>query len=420
MKIKILSLITAFLILTSMFILPVSAENEKGERIQNSMASFLDNKGEIIGISSKGEWDNFPENTIEAITQAAKTDIDFVAVDVKRTRCGTLILFSDATTERMLDSDDIFTITDTDYSVLSAYKLKNACGGSNEKATQYSIPTLEDAIAAAKESDIPLILRCKADIIPNVTQELIRLDALEMCIVMTDGSKKEISAALSECSEQPYLIGSKKGNVIFNMTSYVNFLEQIEARGIELKTVNRYGINYYPSVVGMFAEKMRVISDTTTPEISGYREDSETWWNDLISRGYSVIITDHAELFSDYKKRTDDARKRLQELYDKFVTNHTLPDFKDEILSDIKKAYTDAVDNAHMLLEDNSSSYKDLTDGYSRLFKAANDVNKNFSALEDGSAGTTITLPRILLCIGALAVVIIVQIYFFKRRRKDV
>lgn len=419
MKIRIPALLTAIIIALSLLTVPASAENENGERINSSIAQFLDNEGEIIGVSSRGEWDSCPENTLEAIARAAETDIDFVAVDVKRTLCGTLILFADDTTQRMLDSEDIFTVAETDYSILSAYALKNSCGGSNERVTEYSIPTLEQALECAVKNDIPLILRCKADLIPEVTNELIRLDSLNTCLVMTDGSKKEISAALSECEEKPYIIGSKKGNVIFNMTSYAGFLEEIEAAGIQLNTVNRYGINFYPSVVEGFSEKMRVICDVTTPEISGFREDSETWWNDLISRGYSVIITDHAELFSEYKERTSQARERLQSLYDKFVTNHTLPDFKDEILSDIKKAYTDAVANARTLLDDSSASYKDLSDGYSKLFKAANDVNKNFSALEDGSAGTTISVPRIILCAAALAAVIIVQIYFFKRRRKD-
>ena len=53
------------------------------------------------------------------------------------------------------------------------------------------------------------------------------------------------------------------------------------------------------------------------------------YWNDLISRGYSVIITDHAERFSEYKADCLEARAELQEIYDKYVTNHTLPDFRD-------------------------------------------------------------------------------------------
>lgn len=418
MKAKLFSLIIALVLLLPCFSAVVFAAPAENERIKASMTEFLDPSGEIIGVSSKGEWDDFPENSIPAIIEASKTDIDFVAVDIKRALCGSLILFSDDTTERMLDSEEVFSVEYTEYSTLSAYKLRNSCGGKNEKVTDYSIPTLEDAIVTAKENDIPLILRCSAEIIPQVSEKLYELDAMSMCIIMTDGNKKDIAEVLALCTEKPYIIGSKKGNVIFNIVSFVNALEDMDAAGVELKTVNRYGINYYPSLVGMYAKKLRVISDPTTPEISGYREDSEKWWNDLISRGYSVIITDHAELFCEYKERTEKARERLQSLYDKYVTNHTLPDFKDDVLSDLKKAYTDAVAKAELLLADNSSALQELNDCYSQLNKAANDINKNFSALEDGSAETTITAPRIILCVAAVAVVIIVQIYFFKRRKK--
>lgn len=383
-----------------------------------SMESFQEPSGVILGVSSKGEWDNFPENTLPAIEEAAKTDIDFVAVDIKRTRDGELILFSDDTTERMLDSEDILTIADTDYSILSAYNLRSACGGSNEKVTDIKIPTLGEAVDTAKENDIPLIIRCKATLIPEVTAVLTEKDALSMCVIMTDGKIKDINEALSYFDEKPVIAGSIKGNVIFNIFSYVNGLEDLSANAVELKTGNRYGINYYRSLLSGYGEKLRIIADPTTPEISGYREDSEMYWNDLISRGYSVIITDHAERFSEYKEDCKKARAELQALYDKYVTNHTLPDFKDEILSDIKKAYTDAVARAAILLSDSSSSLQDMQECYSELFKAANDVNKNFSSLEDGSAGTTITPVRIALCVIAVAVVIIVQIYFFKRRKK--
>ena len=200
--------------------------------------------------------------------------------------------------------------------------------------------------------------------------------------------------------------------------SYVKGLENMSAAAVELKTGNRYGINYYRSLLNNYGASLRIIADPTTPEISGYREDCEMYWDDLISRGYSVIITDHAERFSQYKESCAEARSELQELYDKYVTNHTLPDFKDEILSDLKKAYTDAVARSEKLLGDSSSSLRDMQECYSGLFKAANDVNKNFSSLEDGSAGTTVTPVRIALCVAAVAVVVIVQIYFFKRRKK--
>lgn len=418
MKLKIFSLIISVMVLFAAFVPLASATVEPQDRISLSTSSFLDPQGSILGVSSKGEWGEYPENTLPAIEKAAQTDIDFVLIDVKRTLDGVIILFSDDTTERMLDSEDIFTVADTDYSVLSAYSLRNACGGSNEKVTEYSIPTLAEALEEAKKCDIPLMIRCSASLIPEVTAVLEENDALGMCVILTDGKIKEINEALSLVEEKPLIAGSVKGNVIFNILSYVGGLEEISSPAIQLKTGNRYGINYYRSLLSSYSEKLRIISDTTTPEVSGYREDCEMYWNDLISRGYSVIITDHAERFSQYKASCIEAKGELQELYDKYVTNHTLPVFKDEILSDIKKAYTDAVASAEILLGDNSPSLQDLQECYSKLWKASNDVNKNFSSLEDGSAGTTVTPVRIALCVIAVAVVIFVQIYFFKRRKR--
>lgn len=405
-------------VLFTAFVPFASATSLSMSRISLSTESFSDPSGVILGVSSKGEWGEYPENTIPAIIKAAETEIDFVAVDVKRTLDGQLILFSDDTTERMLDADEVFTVADTDYSVLSAYKLRNACGGSNEKVTDIGIPTLSEAVDCASEYDIPLMLRCRASLIPEITALLKEKDALSMCVILTDGKTKDIDEALSSSDGKPVLAGSIKGNVIFNIVSYVKGLENMSAAAVELKTGNRYGINYYRSLLNDYGASLRIIADPTTPEISGYREDCEMYWDDLISRGYSVIITDHAERFSQYKEGCAEARSELQELYDKYVTNHTLPDFKDEVLSDLKKAYTDAVAQAEKLLGDSSSSLRDMQECYSGLFKSANDVNKNFSSLEDGSAGTTVTPVRIALCVAAVAVVVIVQIYFFKRRKK--
>lgn len=418
MKKHFISLFIIITVLFSLFSFTAGATKEDS-RISQSMSAFLDIKGEIIGVSSKGEWDMYPENSVPAIKEAAKTDIDFIAVDVKRAYCGTLILFSDDTTERMLDSDEPLSVADTDYSVLSAYRLKNACGGSNAAVTEYSVPTLSEAIDTARECDIPLILRCNALILTEVTRLLIEKEALSMCIILTDAKPSEIEEAVRNEDEKPYIVGSKKGNVVFDIYSYMNALTELNASGLELKTSNRYGINYYKSLLAVYSKGLRIIADPTVPETCGARQDSEKWWDDLISRGYTVILTDHAELFSDYKKRNSEARIRLEDLYDKCVTNHTLPDFRDEALNDLKKAYTDAVSFTEGLLNDNSSALVELNDAYSALSKTANDISKNFSALEDGSAGTSITVPRIILCVSAVIAVVTVQIYFFKKRRKD-
>ncbi len=418
MKSKFILLFSTVLFLTFTFIPSVSAEEKNGSRTENSIQQLNDISGGIIGVSDKGEWDEFPENSLPAIEEAAKTDIDFVLVDVKKTSDGEYILFADATTERMLFTDEVFTVGETDLKTLTSYPLRNSCGGSNTEKTEYFIPTLKEALICAEENDIPLILRCSATDVTGVTQLISGNNASDRCVILAEGSKKEVTAAMNGCDKNIGIISAIKGNVIFNIVSFVNSIDKSGAAGVELRTGNRYGINYYKSLIGNYSEKMRVIADVTSPETCGARQDSEKWWSDLISRGYSVIITDHADMFSEYKNNCEKARLRLSDLYRRYVTEHTLPDFKDEALNDYKKAYTDAVAFAESLLHDNSASLQDLNDSYAALSKAANDIKINFSALEDGSAGTTITLPRILLCIAAVIVVIAVQIYFFRRRKK--
>ncbi|MBQ3537744.1 MAG: glycerophosphodiester phosphodiesterase family protein [Clostridia bacterium] len=419
MKIKFFSVITAFAILLTCFIGTVSADEVKKASAEETVKEFLNNDGRIMGIASKGKWDTFPENSIPALKAAAETGIDMILVDVKQTSDKKLILFSDDTTERMLFSDTVYTVSETTFSELSAHFLRNSCGGSNEKASSCKIPTLDEALSFGKEADTALVIRCDASVIPAVSEEVNSAGMKECVIIMTEASPKETENALSQCKESPHIINTIKGNVIFVINNFVNSIEKQGFSGVQLKTGNRYGINFYPSLLSKYSSKMRVIADPTNPETCGARQDSESWWNDLISRGYSVIITDHPDIFTEYLERTDKSRERLQSLFDKYVTNHTLPDFKDDALNDMKKAYTDAVSEAERLLSDNSSAVCDMVDCYAALSKAANDISINFSSIEDGSAGTTVTLPRILLCIAFAAAAVAVQVYFFKRRKKE-
>ena len=54
----------------------------------------------VIVASHRGDWRNFPENSLEAIDNAIKMGVDIVELDVQRTKDGQLILMHDPTLNR--------------------------------------------------------------------------------------------------------------------------------------------------------------------------------------------------------------------------------------------------------------------------------------------------------------------------------
>lgn len=372
--------------------------------------------GGAIGVASKGLWREYPENSLEGIAAAAKTGIDFVLADLKFTSDGTAVLFSDDSGERMLGTNKA--ICDMSYAELSGLKLKDGCGGISAEYTQYTVPTLEAALKAAKAGGFYLMLSVSAGDIAAVTQILCENAALESTPLLIDADYKEIKAQTDSLAQKPMIIGVKRSNVIFSVNSYVNKMYENGAVGVNLKTTNRYGVNFRNGVLGGFEGRLRAAANTAQAETCGAREDSEKWWNDLISRGYSIIITNEPELFCDYMSRTSAAKAALSSLYKKYTDEWKLPEFKSEIFNDYKKAYTDAVSDAAALLSDNASALSDISDCTAALQKAVDNIKLNYEALQNGTAGVSVTPVRIMLCAAAAAAVIAVQIFFFKKRKK--
>lgn len=394
----------------------LSTQNSQVYSENESMKLLCNPNGRVLGVSSRGDRVNFPENSLEAVRAAAKTGIDFILVDIRKTADGVLVLFGDDTTQRMFLSNDIREISSLTYDELSKMPLLNAKGG-NTYETEFFVPTLDAALADACSGGYALILNTPEYLLQETGEALQKNSAYKYAAVMTPADADSVSRAFSGLQNIPLVIGEKKGNIIFSVNSYVKDYKAISAVGINLKTTNRYGINFTSAVLKNFNGSMRAVANTSDPQNCGAREDSEKWWNDLISRGYSVIVTDYPELFNEYLSRCESARERLLISYREKVENFTLPDFKNEALNDYKKAYNDAVTFAKELLSDESSSYQDLCDAYTGLLRAAAEISINFNAIEEGSAGKTVTAPRILLCIAAAIAVILVQIYFYKRRK---
>ena len=374
--------------------------------------------GGVIGVSNRGLRRDYPENSMEGILAAADTGIGWVLTDVRLTADGTFVLFADETTDRMLDGAGERAVAEMTYDDLREYYLKEYSGGAGAKASASRVPTLEQALAAARDKGFSLLLNADVSELGELCDFLAERDTARCAALLVNAKAQDIAAALAGQDDCPPVIGVKRGNVIFAVWSYIRQAQEGGFAGVQLKTTNRYGVNFHQTVLGRFKGSLRAAANPADSRFCGAREDSEKWWDDLISRGYSVIITDEAALFADYLSRNDGARDRLSRLYDRYTKDWQLPNFRSALFNDYKKAYTDAVTEAERILSDASVSTREINDCVAALQKAVDDINANYDALEEGRAGSTVSAPRIAICVAAAAVVIAVQVYFFKKRKK--
>ena len=102
------------------------------------------NCSSVIVAAHRGDWRNFPENSLEAIDNAVKMGVDIVELDVQRTKDGQLVLMHDPTLNRTTTGKGA--IADTTLAYIKTLKLRNGCA----IRTIHNVPTLEEALLHAK------------------------------------------------------------------------------------------------------------------------------------------------------------------------------------------------------------------------------------------------------------------------------
>lgn len=106
----------------------------------------LSNRSPLI-ISHRGDWQNAPENSAQAILSAAQAGADIVEIDVRQGADGTLFLMHDDRLDRTTNARGP---TDGVYMRdLSSIKLRQGLGG-NSAITNETVPSLIDALETAR------------------------------------------------------------------------------------------------------------------------------------------------------------------------------------------------------------------------------------------------------------------------------
>ena len=102
---------------------------------------------QVLVICHRGDWRNYPENSIPAIESVIKMGADMVEIDIQLTKDSVLVLSHDRTIDRCTTGKG--NINDLTYDEIQQYYLKTA--HNVRSSLNLKMPTLEEALKVCKD-----------------------------------------------------------------------------------------------------------------------------------------------------------------------------------------------------------------------------------------------------------------------------
>lgn len=284
-----------------------SKSSEPANKAEQVIAALNDPASRyVVVVCHRGDWRNYPENSLGAIESVIRMGADIVEIDLKLTKDSVLVLSHDHTCNRMTTGKgDISTMT---YDSLATFNLKTA---HNVAIPGTRITTLQEALEA-----------CKDRIVINVDQGyqyynlVVKLtDALDMTdqILIKGKKAREVVAREMEGSRMMYMpiidIQKPKGKDLFAQYEdwYAQTGEKPLAYEVCFSSLDEEVEECCRKVV---AQGSKLWINTLWASLCGGYEDDAAFEGDpdkvygkILDLGTSIIQTDRPELLIGWLKK---------------------------------------------------------------------------------------------------------------------
>lgn len=402
---KLLSILLILTALLSLLTFSVSAMSAS-----EAVESIKKNNNDIICIAHRGDWHNFPENSLEAINAVRFADV--VSIDLKVTSDKQIVLMADDTVDRMCTDAQgkavSGKVSSFSYGELMQFFLRQGNGSSDKNKTDSKIPTFAKVLGLVGE-DCAIMLNVELNDFDTVYKEVEKLNAKGNVIFRLNAKNKDILAKVQSVNFDVAFTGNYQGNIVFNATKTAKDCFGYNINTVEMGSKNGHGVLYDNFLMKRFSGDRRAMVSMVNGRC-GKRTDNEIGWDDLISRGYSVIETDYPTELTEYIRTLNNAKHQLSSCYDLYENTDLKP-----YTSDTEKAFTDALAQAKTELSSVSSK--------SDCDNARNALQTSHDSLKVGEKKAVTlsfkpTAGRIITVVLCLAAFVASQIYLYKKRSK--
>jgi glycerophosphoryl diester phosphodiesterase len=276
-------------------------EDKSTHKIDQLLIQLNNSNGsDVLVIAHRGDWRNFPENSLEAFSSAIDMGVDIIEMDVAKTKDNHLVILHDNTLDRTTNGKGL--VSDWTLDALRKLNLKDGLG----IETKCKIPTLEEALIVCKGK--ALVNLDKSYDFFNQAYDVAKKTGTTKQIVMK-GYAKTVDQVMAD-------FGTKLDTITFmpiiNLDNQTNALQIIDDYQTKLK-VKAFEIVFSKDtskVLTRFPQikkkGSRIWVNSLWASLNAGHEDNEAVKNKdsiygwYLKKGANMIQTDRPQLLLDY------------------------------------------------------------------------------------------------------------------------
>jgi|GEM_PF-159976 len=260
----------------------------------------------------RGQWRDFPENSIPAILQAIEDGAEIVEMDINRTKDGQLILMHDKTVDKTTNGSG--KVLDFTLEEIKALRLRERQGNGPAPLTEYQVPTFKEALEAVRGKNVLFNLDKGWEYREQLYREAAELDMLSY-VIFKGSPNVDDAVAFMKAHPDAYYMHVIDDSEVSHLEEFGDampdafeiawdspddiqgtdeFWEKVDARSAI------FGNSPWDAVSGGYTDEASLL-------------DPSAGWGYHVSRGADVIQTDNVRAVAAWRSGVDVTRYLLRD-----------------------------------------------------------------------------------------------------------
>ncbi len=279
---------------------------EKNQSTDTPASLSLPLKGEaLVWVAAhRGQWRDYPENSLPGILQAAKDGAEVIEIDLKRTKDGHLVLMHDATVDRTTSGTG--RVEDLTLDQVKDLRLREGQGNGPAPVTDLQVPTFAETLEAVQGHNVLLNLDKGWEYREQLMAELEAAGMVDYGLFKGAPNAEEANAFMAAYPQAQYMhiINDNQVDDLAEFTTHMpdaievafNTMDDVQAQpeylaAIEAKT-DLWLNSMWNSVSGGYTDEASL-------------RDPALGWQALVDMGADIIQTDDVRMINAWREGTD-------------------------------------------------------------------------------------------------------------------